>query len=276
MIDPTHQLPVTRQALVLKIARSTVYYKPTPVASEDLALMSAMDRLHLDYPFAGARMLRDMLTREGYEGVGRRRIRRLMKCIGIEALYRKPNTSKRHPQHRIYPYLLRNLLIDRPNQVWAMDITYLPMKKGFLYLVAVLDWNTRKVLSHRLSNTMHADFCIEALDEAVIKYGRPEIMNTDQGSQFTSFEFTQTLRDHGIQISMDGRGCWRDNVFIERFWRTIKYEEVYMRAYETTSEARGYLGRYIDFYNQQRPHSSLGGQSPDNIYFSNQSAALAA
>ena len=276
MIDPTHKLPVSRQAKVLNIARSTAYYRPAPVASEDLALMAAMDRLHLDYPFAGARMLRDMLVRQGFAGIGRRHIGRLMKCMGIEALYRKPNTSKRHPQHCIYPYLLRGLDIERPNQVWAMDITYLPMKRGFLYLVAVLDWATRKVLAHRLSNTMHTDFCTEALNEAITKYGKPEIMNTDQGSQFTSMEFTQTLKDHDIQISMDGKGCWRDNVFIERFWRTIKYEEVYMRAYETTSQARGHLNRYIDFYNRQRPHSSLGGLSPDNIYFANPTAALAA
>ncbi len=276
MIDPTHKLPVSRQAKVLNIARSTAYDRPTPVASEDLALMAAMDRLHLDYPFAGARMLRDMLVRPGFEGIGRRHVGRLMKCTGIEALYRKPNTSKRHSQHRIDPYLLRGLAIERPNQVWAMDITYLPMKRGFLYLVAVRDWATRKVLAHRLSNTMHTDFCTDALNAALTQYGKPEIMNTDQGSQFTSMEVTQTLKDHDIQISMDGKGFWRDNVFIERFWRTIKYEEVYMRAYETTSQARGHLNRYIDFYNQQRPHPSLGGLSPDNIYFVNPTAALAA
>ena len=187
--------------------------------------------------------------------------------MGIEALYRRQNTSKRHAAHRIYPYLLRNVAIERPNHVWAMDITYLPMKRGFVYLAAVLDWATRRILSWRLSNSMTADFCVEALEEAIVRYGAPEIMNTDQGSQFTSSEFIATLESNGIAISMDGKGCWRDNVFVERLWKSIKYEEVYLRAYETVSEARFHLGRYVTFYNERRPHSSLDGRTPDHVYF---------
>ena len=237
MIDPTHKLPISRQTKLLGLARSTAYYQPKPVAESDLALMAAMDRLHLDYPFMGSRALRDILRRTGFPGVGRRHIATLMKKMGIEAIYRKPNTSKRHPGHKIYPYLLRGLTIDRPNQVWALDITYLPMRRGFLFLVAVMDWHSRKILSWRLSNTMHADFCIEALQEAITRYGKPEIVNTDQGSQFTCTDFIDVLKTHEIAISMDGKGCWRDNVLIERFWKTIKYQEVYLKAYESTSDA---------------------------------------
>lgn len=275
MIDSTHKLSIAKQAKTLGIARSTVYYKPAPISDSDLALMAAMDRLHLDYPFAGARMLRDMLRRQG-SAVGRARVARLMKKMGIEAIYRKSNTSRRNFAHKVYPYLLRNQTIDRVNQVWAMDITYLPMKRGFLYLAAVIDWHSRKILSFRLSNTMHTDFCIEAVHEAIQKYGVPEIMNTDQGSQFTSLEFTDLLKSHQIQISMDGKGCWRDNVIIERFWRTVKYEEVYLKAYQTTSEARAQLTQYIRFYNEMRGHQALNGQTPDSVYFNYPFAAKAA
>ena len=238
--------------------------------------MAAMDRLHLDYPFMGSRALRDILRRTGFPGVGRRHIATLMKKMGIEAIYRKPNTSKRHPGHKIYPYLLRGLNISRPNHVWALDITYLPMRRGFLFLVAVMDWHSRKILSWRLSNTMHADFCVEALQEAITRYGKPEIVNTDQGSQFTGTDFIDVLNTHEIAISMDGKGCWRDNVLIERFWKTLKYQEVYLKAYESTSDARANIRRFIDFYNSVRGHSSLQGQPPDNIYFNNTGAAIAA
>jgi len=218
MIDRNHDLPVVRQCEILELARSTAYYMPKPTSSEDLALMCRMDELHLKYPFAGTRMLRDLLRNEG-QPVGRKRIRRLMKQMGIEALYRKPNTSRRHAAHPIYPYLLRNLSIERPNHVWATDITYIPMRRGFVYLSAVLDWATRRVLSWRLSNSLTADPCVDALEEAIMKYGRPEIMNTDQGSQFTSSAFIGLLQEHSIQVSMDGKGCWRDNVFVERLWK---------------------------------------------------------
>jgi len=276
MIDPTHKLPISRQAKLLGLARSTAYYQPKPVVDSDLALMAAMDRLHLDYPFMGSRALRDILRRTGFPGVGRRHIATLMKKMGIEAIYQKPNTSKRHPGHKIYPYLLRGLNISRPNHVWALDITYLPMRRGFLFLVAVMDWHSRKILSWRLSNTMHADFCVEALQEAITRYGKPEIVNTDQGSQFTCTEFIELLKTHEIAISMDGKGCWRDNVLIERFWKTIKYQEVYLKAYESTSDARANIRRFIDFYNSVRGHSSLQGQPPDSIYFSNTGVAIAA
>jgi len=275
MIDPTHELSVTKQAKLLGIARSTVYYKPKAISDEEWALREEIDKLHLDYPFAGSRMLRDLLRRQGL-AVGRKRVARLMKKMGIEAIYRKANTSRRNFAHKVYPYLLRNVTIDRPNQVWAMDITYLPMKRGFLYLAAVIDWHSRRILSFRLSNTMHTDFCVEAVHEAIQKYGTPEIMNTDQGSQFTSLEFTELLKSHQIQISMDGKGCWRDNVVIERFWRTVKYEEVYLKAYQTTSEARASLTQYIRFYNEMRGHQALSGQTPDDVYFSNPLAAKAA
>jgi len=266
MIDPAHKLAVTQQAKLLDLSRSSVYYRPAPTPESDLALMRRIDELHLEHPFAGSRMLRDMLRREGHE-VGRKHVGTLMAKMGIEALYRRQNTSKRHAAHRIYPYLLRNVAIERPNHVWAMDITYLPMKRGFVYLAVVLDWATRRVLSWRLSNSMTADFCVEALEEAIVRYGSPEIMNTDQGSQFTSSEFITTLQANGIAISMDGKGCWRDNVFVERLWKSIKYEEVYLRAYESVSQAKFHLGRYVTFYNARRPHSSLDGRTPDHVYF---------
>ena len=228
--------------------------------------MRRIDELHLDYPFAGSRMLRDLLRHEG-RAVGRGRVRRLMRQMGIEALYRKPNTSRRHAAHPIYPYLLRHLSIERPNQVWATDITYIPMRRGFVYLVAIVDWYSRRILAWRLSNTLTTDFCIEALQEAILRYGTPEIFNTDQGSQFTSAEFTGVLKAHDIRISMDGKGCWRDNVFVERLWRTIKYEEVYLKAYDSVSHAKASLGQFIMFYNRQRPHQTFAGKTPDMIYF---------
>jgi len=265
MIEPTHALPVSRQAELLGLSRSNVYYLPRAVSEADLALMRRIDELHLNFPFAGARMLRDMLKLEGFE-VGRKHVRTLMDKMGIAALYRKRNTSAAHPAHRIYPYLLRNRTIDRPNQVWATDLTYVPMKRGFVYLVAVLDWATRKVLAHRVSISMTTDFCVEALEEAIAKYGRPEIFNTDQGSQFTSVEFTQVLKDNDIQISMDGKGRWVDNVFVERLWKSVKYEHVYLHAYDSVTEAKEQLAGYFEFYNTARPHSSLGGQTPDTAY----------
>ncbi|MGX1316982.1 putative transposase [Bradyrhizobium sp. USDA 377] len=228
MIDRGHDLSIVRQAKVLKLARSTVYYEPRPVSAEDLALMRRLDELHLDYPFAGARMLRSLLRREGVYA-GRRHIATLMKRMRIEAVYRRPNTSKPAPGHKIYPYLLRGLKIERPDHAWAMDITYIPMRRGFVYLAAVVDVFSRRVLAHRVSITMEAAFCVEAVQEALAKHGRPAIFNTDQGSQFTSLEFTDVLLDAKIAISMDGKGAWRDNVFVERLWRTVKYEEVYLR-----------------------------------------------
>ena len=266
MIDPEHDLPIKQQAEVLGISRSTVYYEPRPISDEDLWLMRRLDELHLNYPFAGSRMLRGLLWQQGL-GVGRRHIKTLMKRMGIEAIYRKPNTSKPAPGHRIYPYLLRELFITRPNQAWAMDITYIPMARGFIYLAAVVDWFSRRVLAWRLSITMEASFCVEALEEALSKNEKPEIFNTDQGSQFTSEDFTGLLRKNGIDISMDGKGRWRDNVFVERVWKSIKYEEVYLHAYETVQEARTSIGKYLEFYNSIRPHSSLDGFTPDQVYF---------
>lgn len=266
MIDRTHEVSVKRQAELLNISRASVYYEPRPIGEEDLAIMRRIDALHLESPFAGARMLRDMLGHEGIE-VGRRHVATLMRRMGLRALYRRPNTSKRHPAHPVFPYLLRGLAIERANHVWAMDITYIPMARGFVFLVAVLDWASRRVLAHRVSITMEADFCVEALQEAIARYGPPQIMNTDQGSQFTSSDFTGELNKHGIAISMDGRGCWRDNVFVERLWRSVKYEEVYLKAYDRVGEARAGIAAYIDFYNARRPHSAHGGRTPDMVYF---------
>jgi putative transposase len=275
MIDGGHDLPIMRQAQLLELSRSAVYYRPQPTAAADLALMRRIDALHLEHPFAGARMLRDLVRQDGY-AVGRKHVATLMRTMGIEALYRKANTSRRHPEHRIYPYRLRGLPIDRPNQVWAMDITYLPMARGFVYLAVVLDWATRRILAWRLSNTLTADFCVEALEEAITRYGTPEIMNTDQGSQFTGSEFIGLLERHQIAISMDSKGCWRDNVFVERLWKTIKYEEVYLHAYDTVSAAKESLTRYISFYNSRRPHTALDRQTPDAAYFNRLPLAAAA
>ena len=251
---------------MLGISRGRVYYQPRPPSDVDLKLMHRIDKLHIELPFAGSRMLQGLLMQEGFK-VGRLHIATLMKRMGITALYRKPNTSKLAPGHKIYPYLLRHLPVTRPNQVWAMDITYIPMARGFIYLAAVVDWFTRRVLAWRVSITLEADFCIEAVEEALTRHGAPEIFNTDQGSQFTSIEFTKVLADRKIKISMDGKGAWRDNVFVERLWRTIKYEEVYLRAYANVPEARASLARYIGFYNSRRPHSSLDGKTPDQAYF---------
>jgi putative transposase len=266
MIDREHGLPLARQAKALGLSRSSVYHLPRPVPARDLAIMRRVDELHLNYPFAGSRMLCGLLHSEGI-AIGRRHMRTLMRRMGIEALYRRPRTTKPEPGHKIYPYLLRGLEITRPNHVWAMDITYIPMARGFVYLAVVLDWFSRRVLSWRLSIAMEAAFCIEALEEALAGHGKPEIVNTDRGSQFTCPAFTGILTGHGIAISMDGKGAWRDNVFTERLWRSIKYEEVYLRAYESVAEARASFGRYLGFYNSCRPHSSLDGMTPDCAYF---------
>ena len=275
MIDPEHDLPIKQQAEVLEISRSTVYYEPRLISAEDLWLMRQIDELHLNYPFAGSRMLRGLLRQQCLI-VGRRHIKTLMRRMGVEAIYRKPNTSKPALGHRIYLYLLRNLAITRPNQVWAMDITYIPMARGFVYLAAVVDWFTRRVLAWKLSITMESSFCVEALEEALCKNVKPEIFNTDQGSQFTSEAFTGRLKEEGIRISMDGKGRWRDNVFVERVWRSIKYEEVYLHAYESVQQARESIGRYLEFYNSVRPHSSLDGFTPDQVYFNRLPKAMAA
>jgi len=266
MIDRHHGLAVIRQARILGISRGSVYYRPRAVPAADLALMRRIDELHLEYPFAGSRMLQGLLQAEGHV-TGRLHVATLMKRMGIEALYRRPNTSKPAPGHRIFPYLLRKLPVARPNQVWAMDITYIPMARGFVYLAAVVDWFSRKVLAWRLSITMDVAFCIEAVEEALTRFGKPDIFNTDQGSQFTSNAFTGLLIDAGIQISMDGKGAWRDNVFVERIWKSVKYEEVYLRAYASVSEARASIGRYLTFYNGRRPHQKLGRRTPDQTYF---------
>jgi putative transposase len=266
MIDRSHDLPLTHQARVLKLSRSSLYYRPRPVSPADLAIMRRIDELHLDYPFAGSRMLRDLLRGEGV-AIGRQRVVTMMRRMGIEAIYRRPNTSKAAPGHRIYPYLLRGLVVDRPNQAWAMDITYIPMARGFVYLAAVVDWFSRRVLAWRVSIDMAVGFCLEAVEEALARHGKPDIFNTDQGSQFTGAAFTGLLADNGIAISMDGRGAWRDNVFVERLWRSVKYEEVYLRAYDSVGHARASLGRYLDFYNGKRPHSSLDARTPDRAYF---------
>ena len=267
MIDRTHNLPICQQASLLGLSRSSVYYLPAPASEADLVLMRRIDELHLQMPFAGSRMLRDLLQREGFK-VGRKHVVTLMKKMGVEALYRKPNTSKRGAGHKIYPYLLRHLPVDRPNQVWALDITYIPMKRGFVYLCAVVDWASRKVLAHRVSISMDTAFCLDTLNDALARFGTPEIVNTDQGSQFTSVAFTQALKDNGIQISMDGKGCWRDNVFVERVWKSLKYEEVYLHGYATVSEAEAGINRYFDLYNTFRPHSALDRKTPDEFYFS--------
>jgi len=275
MIDRTHDLPLAQQAAALNISRGSIYYVPGPVSAVDLALMRTIDELHLEFPFAGSRMLRDLLAAEG-STVGRRHVTTLMQRMGIEAVYRRPNTSKPAPGHKIYPYLLRGLTIDRPNQVWATDITYIPMARGFVYLCAIMDWFARRILAWRLSNTMEAEFCIEALEDALAKHGKPGIFNTDQGSQFSGAAFTGVRMREDIAISMDGKGAWRDNVFVERFWRSVKYEEVYLRAYDDVPEARASLGRYFDFYNGRRPHSSLDGTTPDKAYFTPLPLRLAA
>ena len=266
MIDRYHDLPLTKQAAAVGIARSTVYYLPRPVSAVDLALMNQIDKLHTEFPFAGSRMLRGLLAFNGSK-IGRRHVKTLMKRMGIEALYRRPRTTKPEPGHKIYPYLLRGMEVGRPNQVWAMDITYIPMARGFVYLAAVIDWFSRRVLSWRVSITMEASFCVETLKDALATHGKPEIFNTDQGSQFTGEAFTNVLLKYEIAISMDGKGAWRDNVFVERLWKSVKYEEVYLHAYDTVSDARSGIGRYLDLYNRRRPHSSLDGMTPELAYY---------
>jgi putative transposase len=265
MIDRTHALPVTRQCQLLNLNRSSVYYQPRGVSDEDLQLMRRIDEMHLKRPFYGSRRIRDWLQDEGF-AVNRKRVQRLMRHMGITALYPKANTSRPGKGHKIYPYLLRGLEIDRANQVWAADICYVPMARGFVYVVAIMDWYSRKVLAWRVSNTMDADFCVEALEEALRRYGAPEIFNTDQGAQFTSEAFTDALKAAGIRISMDGKGRWVDNAFVERLWRSLKYEEVYLKAYETVAEARQGMANYFRFYNRERRHQGLNRQTPDQVY----------
>ncbi len=266
MVEPAHDgLSIAAQCRLLSISRSSYYYAPVPESEETLALMRVIDAAFLDMPWYGSRQMVRHLRRLGHD-VGRRRVRRLMTKMGLSPIYQRPRTSDPHPQHRVYPYLLRKLEIERSNHVWCADITYIPMRRGFLYLVAIMDWATRKVLAWKLSNTMDAGFCVEALKEALSRFGKPEIFNTDQGSQFTGFDFISVLKDAEIRISMDGRGRWMDNVFIERLWRSLKYECVYLYAFETGSELRVGVGRWITYYNTQRPHSSLAGRTPAEAY----------
>lgn len=259
---------MTQQCKLLALNRSSVYYQPVEVSDENLRLMKAIDEIHLDQPFRGSRRIRDeLLDRKVVAYINRKKVQRLMRQMGLVALYPKKKTSLPGKGHKVYPYLLKGLTIDRPNQVWATDICYLPMAKGFLYLVAVMDWHSRKVLAWRLSNTMDTGFCLQALDEAIARYGAPAIFNTDQGSQFTSDKFTGMLNAHQIQISMDGKGRWVDNVFVERLWRSVKYEEVYLKAYETPRQAEIEIGRYFRFYNEKRRHQGLEGKTPDEVYY---------
>ena len=266
LIEPAHPgLSIVRQCELLGVIRSTFYREPAPETAANLTLMRMIDEQFLETPWYGSRQMVRHLGRQGH-AVGRERVRRLMARMGLAAIYQRPRTTIPHPEHRIYPYLLRDMIVDRPNQVWCTDITYIPMRRGFLYLVAIMDWATRRVLSWRVSNTMDVDFCIEALEEALARFGRPEIFNSDQGSQFTSLDFTKALLAAGVRISMDGRGRWMDNVFIERLWRSLKYECVYLHAFETGSELRAGLRWWIDYYNGRRPHSSLAGRTPDEAY----------
>lgn len=267
MIDAGYALPLTRQSRILELSRSSLYYKAVSISDRDLELMRLIDEIHLKHPFMGSRSMRDQLQDLGYK-VGRQHVRTLMKKMGIAAMYRKPRTSTPHPDHKVYPYMLRNLEISRANQVWTADITYIPMARGFCYLVAIMDWASRKVLAWRLSNTLDASFCVEALQEALVKYGTPEIFNTDQGSQFTSDAFIGILESHSIDISMDGKGRWMDNVFIERLWWSVKYQDVYLKAYSSIAEVRKGLRDYFEFYNSQRRHQGLDRRTPDDVYWS--------
>jgi putative transposase len=276
--DPV--VPVAAQCRLLQVARSTLYYQPVPPGLDDLAVMRRIDELHLDYPFYGSRRMAVVLRDDGWV-VNRKRAQRLMRVMGLEAIYQKPNTSRSHPDHKVYPYLLRGLIIDRPNQVWCADITYIPMAKGFVYLAAVMDWFSRRVLAWRLSITMETDFCVDALREAMDRHGRPEIFNTDQGVQFTSATFLDELSGQRVRISMDGKGRFLDNIFIERLWRSLKYEEVYIKAYGTVAEARQGIGAWLRFYNEKRPHQALGYRTPRAVhegsaceYVDNASASL--
>lgn len=274
MIDRDHKLSVVRQTELVGISRGSLYYTPRPIDEAELALMRRIDALHMSYPFAGARMLRDLLNRQCdadgvlFAPVCRKRVSRLMRRMDINALYRRPGTSKRHPGHQVFPYLLRTVEINASNHVWALDTTYVPMEKGFVYLTAVLDWASRKVLAHKVAITLEASHAVDVLEEAFAKYGRPEIVNTDQGSQFTAEEFTRAVLARGARLSMDGRGAWRDNVFVERLWRSVKYERVYLRAYESVSQAKTDIAKYIDWYNSQRGHTSLeNNKTPDAAYW---------
>jgi putative transposase len=265
MVNSSVGLSISKQCKILNINRSSYYYKKADESTLNLKLMRIIDELYLNYPFYGSRQIRHHLRQLNYQ-VSRKRIQRLMRKMGIMAIYPKPNTSLPNKDHKVYPYLLRNLLINRPNQVWCSDISYIPTKNGFMYLVAIQDWYSRKVLSWRLSNTLDTNFCIEALKEALSIYDHPEIFNTDQGSQFTSYDFIDGLKDAGISISMDGKGCWMDNVFIERLWRSVKYECVYLNEFETGKQAKHHLGKWFYFYNHIRPHSTFNGQTPEVIY----------
>jgi putative transposase len=266
MIDPNHpRLSIVRQCELVAISRSSFYYEGKGETALSLELMRLIDEQFLETPYYGSRQMKRHLVRQGY-CVGRKRIRRLMRKMGLTPIYQKPRTSEPHPEHRIYPYLLRDVPIARPDHVWCADVTYIPMRRGFLYLVAIMDWASRRVLSWRLSNSMDASFCVEALEESLRRFGPPKIFNTDQGSQFTSFDFTQVLKDAGVKISMDGKGRWMDNIFIERLWRTLKYECIYLHAFETGSETRHGISRWVDKYNHDRPHSSLGDRTPDEAY----------
>lgn len=267
MVEPDHcRLSITQQCRLLEISRSSLYYETLGESPLNLKLMRLIDEQFLETPWYGARQMARHLRRQGY-WVNRKRVHRLMQKMGLMAIYQRPNTSKPHPEHRVYPYLLRGQDIRRPNQVWCADVCYIPMRRGFLYLVVVMDWYSRNVLSWRLSNTLDAEFCVAALEEALNRYGKPDIFNTDQGSQFTSFEFTQVLKEAGVRISMDGKGRWMDNIMIERLWRTLKYECVYLHAFETGSEARKGIGKWIEYYNKQRPHSSLDDMTPNEAYW---------
>ena len=266
MIDSASALPVTQQCRLLEVPRSSTYYQPAPVPHADLEMMRRIDEIYLKWPFYGSRRIRDELIRQGFV-INRKRVQRLMQRMGLQAVYPRERTTRPAPGHTIYPYLLRDVVVDEPNQVWATDITYVPMARGWMYLVAVIDWHSRRVLSWRLSNTMDTDFCVEALEEALRIYGAPAIFNTDQGSQFTSKDFTGVLKRHGVAISMDGKGRWMDNVFVERLWRSVKYEDIYLKAYETPAALREGLRHYFEFYNQERGHMAHDSRTPDEVYF---------
>lgn len=266
---------MTRQCQLVGLARSTFYYQPKPISEGDLGLMRQIDECHLERPYFGSRRVRDWLEDRGYR-VSRSKVQRLMRQMGLTALYPKRNLSRRNQAHKVYPYLLKGLKVDRPNQVWAVDVTYIPMAKGFLYLVAIIDWYSRKVLAWELSNTMDTGFCLEALEAALATYGKPEIFNSDQGSQFTSEAFTTKLKAHHILISMDGKGRWVDNVFVERLWRSLKYEEVYLKGYGSVAEARKSISAYMRFFNQERRHQSLGRRTPDQVYYESAEQRMAA
>jgi len=274
-IQSAHELTKVRRCELLGLARSTAYYRPGPVSESDLRLMRLIDEIHLEYPFYGSRRIRDELDTRGHR-VNRKRVQRLMREMGIRALYPRRRTSVPGKGHKIYPYLLKGMRIDRANQVWASDICYIPMARGFMYLVAIMDWHTRKVLSWRISNTMDSDFCVEALQEALSRYGTPEVFNTDQGAQFTADAFTRVLKDRDVTISMDGKGRWIDNVFVERLWRSVKYEDVYLRAYETPAALRAGLENYFRFYNGRRRHTALNRRTPDAVYFEQTALTTAA